>query len=78
MRWWPGWYVDRLHAVSDGVLETIRSAPALCGRLYVYPPTGQVMQNGWQAKRLATGVPKCKHCLRIAAPSATTKEPTDE
>ncbi len=62
VRWLPGWYASRLHAVKNGIelptgMATIRS---LCGAfVYGKAPTD------WAQRRMDKGIPNCRHCEKL-------------
>lgn len=65
LRWWPNWYVSRLHRVRGvGALGT---GYAVCGTTGLRNPDDDLAD--WQQKRLKAGVRKCKLCLRRISPT---------
>jgi hypothetical protein len=72
--WYAGWYVSKLHAVSEQTPRE-RTMRALCGaEVYLEPPTE------WAAARLdRVSVPRCKSCERqIARLRAARATPVTE
>ena len=61
VRWLPGWYASRLHALpADKVPLGRQQEKSLCGE-YVYgnAPTD------WAKRRIDKGVPHCKRCEKM-------------
>lgn len=72
VRWWPNWYVTRLHAVVS--VHPSGIATAACKSTGLRSPQHYLMQSDWQRRRLAADVPKCKHCLRALSGSPVPGE----
>lgn len=53
IEWKPNWYITRLHAFRP------EGRKGLCGAHAATHTRGE-----WQQRRLKSGVPKCKHCLK--------------
>ena len=63
VRWLPGWYATRLHAVPKGAGETGHYLVALCGAI-VY----EKARTEWAQRKVDKGVPHCKLCERKQIP----------
>jgi len=66
-KWLAGWSATRLHAVHNrtlrmGTTGDYGSYRAECGAWVYKEP-----RTWWAAKRIDTGVARCKHCERILA-----------
>lgn len=78
--WLAGWYATRLHAVNVKYLEIMRDdfskykterepwIKSVCGAWVREEP-----KTEWAAKKIAKGIPKCKHCERMIKNTPTSK-----
>lgn len=70
MKWLPGWYASRLHAVQADKapgLEGRQQAQAVCGAwVYGKAPTE------WAQRYVDRGVPHCKRCQKKLADAEST------
>jgi len=53
--WKPGWYGDRLHAVSENPRF------ALCS--FRFPP--RCPDGEWFKRKVEKGIPRCKKCVSV-------------
>ena len=74
VKWLAGWHAERLHAVLASDMPRLDvSVRALCGA-YVYPKPRSPLAE----RKLARGLPMCKHCARLLAPKQTKPVATCE
>lgn len=69
--WLAGWYATKLHAVPIGDLPSGQTAGnGVCGAwVYAEPRTD------WAARRVANGLPRCRHCERkLSQPNSTESD----
>lgn len=60
VRWLPGWYASRLHAIPvDKIPQGQNEEESLCGA-YVFGKA----PTDWAQRRVDKGVPHCKRCER--------------
>lgn len=65
VRWLPGWYASRLHALpEDKVPPGRQQEKSLCGE-YVYGKA----PTDWAQRRVDKGVPHCKRCEKLLTPN---------
>ena len=73
VKWLPGWYASRLHALPATVpigANRTDTAKAVCGA-HVYLKAA----TGYAQRRMDRGVPHCKHCERALTPDAKAGTP---
>lgn len=69
VRWLPGWYASRLHALPEDKVPTGTGVEqALCGQL-VY---GKARTN-WAQRKIDKGVPHCKRCEKLLTPNGEVR-----
>lgn len=76
VRWLPGWYASRLHAIHvDKIPQGRKEEKSLCGA-YVF---GEAPTD-WAQRRVDKGVPHCKRCEKLLTPNvrANRRAPEQE
>lgn len=72
--WLAGWYATRLHAVKVTELERLKKEGKIDFRSKCGAWVSEEPRSEWAEKKLAAGIPRCKHCERKIK-NAPTSQP---